>query len=197
MGDIEEVSSDIFDYRPAIFSPEDSNRYLQTFLQQVQWSQQSAVMYGRKVVTPRLYAWFGDRNAGYALHGNEFRAAPWTPELLEIREQVTALAGIEFNSVLLNYYRDQHDSVAWHSDRDRESGRNRYVASVSFGQARHFDLRRKDDHRKKFSVLLENGSYLLMKGEFQDQWEHRIAKSRSPMTARINLTFRIARTFSY
>jgi alkylated DNA repair dioxygenase AlkB len=197
IGDIENVSSDTFDYRPAIFSPEDSERYLKTFLKEVSWSQLITMMYGREVITPRLYAWFGDKNTAYSYNGNDFHAAPWTPELLEIRAKVEALSGIKFNSVLLNYYRDENDSVAWHSDRDAESGRNRFVASVSFGQARNFDLRRKDDYSKKFSVLLESGSYLFMKGEFQDQWEHRIAKSKKPMTARINLTFRISKTIQY
>ena len=55
-----------------------------------------------------------------------------------------------------------------------------------------FDLRKKDDPTKAFSVLLEDGSYLLMKGEFQDKWQHRIAKSRLAMGPRINLTYRIS-----
>lgn len=193
IGNMENVSSDTFDYRSAIFNQADSDRYLDIFLKEVNWSQLTTVMYGRKVLTPRLYCWFGDATASYEINGNHFKPVPWTPELLEIKSKVQTLSGIAFNSVLLNYYRDEHDSVAWHSDRDHESGRNRYVASVSFGQARYFDLRRKDNYNKKFSVLLESGSYLLMKGEFQDQWEHRIAKSRTPMTARINLTYRISK----
>lgn len=204
IGDIENVSSDTFDYRPAIFSPADNKRYLNTFISEVHWSQLTTMMYGREIVTPRLHAWFGDKDATYSYNGNDYHPTPWTPELLEIRAKVEALSGIKFNSVLLNYYRDENDSVAWHSDRDAESGRNRFVASVSFGQARHFELRRKDKdkdnknkHAKKFSVLLESGSYLFMKGEFQDQWEHRIAKSIKPMTARINLTFRISKTIQY
>ena len=187
--DSENVSSDAFDYRPAIFDEADSKRYLQTFLNDVSWSQLTTVMYSREVVTPRLYAWFGDKNI--LIDGSPVSSNIWTPELLEIKAKVEAISGISFNSVLLNYYRDEHDSVAWHSDRDGIAGRNRFVASVSFGQARKFDLRRKDNHAKKFSVLLESGSYLLMKGEFQDAWEHRIAKSKIPMSARINLTFRI------
>lgn len=190
----ENVSTDVFDYRTAIFNQADSDRYLETFLNQVNWSQLTTIMYGNKILIPRLYCWFGDATARYEINGNHFKPAPWTAELLEIKSKVETLSGVKFNSVLLNYYRDQHDSVAWHSDRDHESGRNRYVASVSFGQARYFDLRRKDNHSKKFSVLLESGSYLFMKGEFQDEWEHRIAKSKIPMTARINLTFRITKT---
>lgn len=194
IGDIEHVSSETFDYRPALFNAAESARYLNTFLKEVSWSQLTTVMYGKEVVTPRLYAWYGDPGTEYTINGFESCPSPWTPELLEIRAKVEALSGIKFNSVLLNYYRDENDSVAWHSDRDAESGRNRYVASVSFGQARYFELRHKKDRTKKFSVLLESGSYLLMKGAFQEQWEHRIAKSRKPMKARINLTFRVSRT---
>jgi alkylated DNA repair dioxygenase AlkB len=50
------------------------------------------------------------------------------------------LAGIPFNSVLLNYYRDGNDSVAWHKDRESVLGRNPIIASVSFGQVRSFDI---------------------------------------------------------
>jgi alkylated DNA repair dioxygenase AlkB len=188
----QEVSSDTFDYRPKIFNEQDCARYLTTFLRDAPWSQLTTVMYGKEVVTPRLYAWYGDRNVDYSINGEGSRPVLWTPELLEIRKKVEAISGIVFNSVLLNLYRDQNDSVAWHSDRDAVPGRNQYVASVSFGQERYFDLRQKNDHSKKFRVLLENGSYLLMKGAFQDKWEHRVAKSRIPMKPRINLTFRIS-----
>jgi alkylated DNA repair dioxygenase AlkB len=193
IGEAEEVSSDIFDYRPAIFNKADSARFLKTFLETVPWGQTSQLMYGKKVVTPRLTAWFGDPNTDYSIDGNESPTLPWTPELLEIKAEVEAISGIAFNSVLLNFYRDGNDSVAWHSDRDGVTGRNKYVASVSFGQERRFDLRKKDDPTKTFTVLLEDGSYLLMKGEFQDQWQHRIAKSRLSMGPRVNLTFRISR----
>ncbi len=192
LGEDLEVSSDTFDYRPGVFSQKDSERYLTTFLNNAPWSQLTTVMYGKEIVTPRLYAWYGHSNVNYSISGDGTIPLSWTPELLEVKARVETLSGISFNSVLLNLYRDHNDSVAWHSDRDAVPGRNQYVASVSFGQARYFDLRQKSDHSKKFRVLLENGSYLLMKGEFQDKWEHRIAKSRLTMTPRINLTFRIS-----
>jgi alkylated DNA repair dioxygenase AlkB len=116
---------------------------------------------------------------------------PWTKDLLVIRDKVTEQSGVLFNSVLVNYYRDGNDSVSWHSDNDGIPGRNRIVASVSFGQVRRFDIRKKDDHNIKYSINLENGSYLLMKGNFQDEWQHRIAKSTSQLGPRVNLTFRI------
>ncbi len=194
IGELPGVSSDTFDYRPNVFNQADCERYMATFLKTVPWSQLTTVMYGKEIATPRLYAWFGDTNTEYVINGNASRPLSWTQELLEIKAKIETISGIAFNSVLLNYYRDHNDSVAWHSDRDGVPGRNRYVASVSFGQARYFQLRLKDHHATKFKVLLESGSYLLMKGLFQDKWEHSIAKSRTPMKPRINLTFRITNT---
>jgi len=189
----QDVTTDIFDYRPSIICKADCERYLKVLLNDTPWVQTSQLMYGKTVTTPRLTAWYGDPNTDHSVEGQGSPTLPWTLELLEIKAKVESISGITFNSVLLNYYRDQNDSVAWHSDRDGVPRRNKYVASVSFGQERLFDLRKKDDPTKAFSVLLEDGSYLLMKGEFQDKWQHRIAKSRLAMGPRINLTFRISR----
>ena len=104
---------------------------------------------------------------------------------------VEPLAGVKFNSVLLNYYRGGNDSVAWHSDKESILGKRPVIASVSFGQVRSFDIRNKLDHKEHYSVKLEHGSFLLMKAGLQEAFEHRIAKSVKPMKARVNLTFRV------
>jgi len=109
---------------------------------------------------------------------------------LDLKHVVEAVAGINFNSVLLNYYRDGQDSVAWHSDNETVMGSHPVIASISFGQVRGFDIRRKTDHRERYTVRLEHGSLLLMKGNLQTMWDHRIAKSNRPMGPRVNLTFR-------
>jgi alkylated DNA repair dioxygenase AlkB len=182
---------DLLDYVSGIFSPEESRTYLETFVYNTPWVQRIVQLYGREVVTPRLTAFYADPTALSSRSDQERNPLPWTPDLLAIKTRIDHLAGIDFNAVLLNYYRDGNDSVAWHTDNDGIPGRNRIVASVSFGQSRRFDIRKTNDHAKKFSVELASGSYLLMHGDFQDQWEHRIAKSARPMQARINLTFRI------
>ncbi|WP_395092611.1 hypothetical protein [Armatimonas sp.] len=40
----------------------------------------------------------------------------WTLVLLLIRHRAEEMAGVAFNSVLLNQYRSERDSVSWHSD---------------------------------------------------------------------------------
>lgn len=118
-------------------------------------------------------------------------SSPWTPALLQIREKIENVSRIEFNSVLLNLYRSGADGVAWHSDDEPELGQNPVIGSVSLGAARTFHLKHRFIKNKKQKIVLEHGSYLLMKGKTQHQWRHQIPKSKKNMGARINLSFRV------
>jgi len=185
------LQTNLLDYRPDIFTMQESDYLLHKFIATMPWQQKVMRMYNKEVITPRLTVWVGDLGANYAYSGEKYNPLPWTDELLMIKHRIEPLAGTVFNSVLLNYYRDGNDSVAWHSDNENSLGKHPVVASVSFGQVRSFDIRNKRDHSLKYSVKLEDGSYLLMKCGLQEEWEHRIAKSTKPMKERINLTFRI------
>jgi alkylated DNA repair dioxygenase AlkB len=157
----------------------------------ISWKQETIQMYGKLLNTPRLTAWYGENSKSYAFSGKKYDPHPWTSELLLIKQRVEQAAGMAFNSVLLNDYRNGNDSVAWHADDEPELGVNPVIASVSFGQARRFDVRHKNDHKLKYSVVLENGSLLIMKGDLQHSWEHQVPKSAKAVKERINLTFRI------
>ena len=177
------IPEDLMEYRPGLFTQQESDRFLQEFITTAPWQQKLVSMYGKNIITPRLTAWYGDKQ-------DTLETIPWTPTLSAIREKVQKETGITFNSVLLNYYRDGNDSVAWHSDNEIVMGTHPVIASVSFGQVRRFDVRKKSDHHTKYSVKLENGSLLIMKGDLQAQWEHSIPKSTQSFKARVNLTFR-------
>src|SRR5580698_4470575 len=181
----------MLEYTPGLFSVVESNAYLEKFIDTVPWEQKTVKMWDKHMLTPRLTAWYGDPQTNYAFTGLKLDPMPWTPELLEIKARVEPLAGVTFNSVLLNYYRDGNDSVAWHSDKENVLGKRPVIASVTFGQVRSFDIRRKTKHKETYSVRLEHGSFLLMKAGLQEAFEHRIAKSSRPMKPRINLTFRV------
>ena len=177
------LPKEMLEYRPALFGREESDFLMAKFIRECPWKQRTQKMWEKEVLTPRLTAWYGERL--------EEEPIPWTPELLMIKEKVEPLCGVTFNSVLLNYYRDGNDSVAWHSDKENVLGKRPVIASVTFGQVRSFDIRNKQDHKEHYSVRLEHGSFLLMKAGLQDAFEHRIAKSSKPMKARVNLTFRV------
>lgn len=185
------LPTDYLEYFPGLFDQQQSDYYLNKIINDTPWKQQVLKMYNKEVLTPRLTAWYGDKGTDYSYTGSVSNPIPWTPDLLEIKSIIEPLAKTKFNSVLLNYYRDANDSVAWHSDKESVLGKHPVIASVSFGQVRSFDIRNKEDHSEKYSVRLEHGSFVLMKSGLQEKWEHRIAKSNKTMRPRVNLTFRL------
>lgn len=181
------LPEELLTYAPGFLSRKEGDQLLDLLLKIVPWQQHTVIMYDKEVITPRLSAWYGDKRQR---DEGKREALPWLPELYDLKKRVEDFTGVLFQGVLLNYYRDGNDSVAWHADKDTIPGVKTDIASLSIGQARNFDFRNKTDHRQQYSIRLEHGSLLLMKGELQKGWEHRIAKSTVPMKARINLTFR-------
>ncbi|GLU51453.1 alpha-ketoglutarate-dependent dioxygenase AlkB family protein [Dyadobacter frigoris] len=181
---------DLLEYFPGFLAPQQGISLMHQLIKEVPWRQQIIQMFGKEVITPRLTAWFGDSNKSYQFSGTRFDPVPWTLALYNLKEKIQKVTGLPFNSVLLNFYRDGNDSVAWHSDNEKELGINPHIASVSIGQARQFEFRHKTDHSRKYGLSLENGSLLIMKGDLQHNWEHRIPKSKKLNNERINLTFR-------
>lgn len=94
--------------------------------------------------------------------------------------------------MLLNLYRDGKDGMGWHSDNEKELGKQPIIASVSFGGERRFLLKprdKKDATREE--IILTHGSLLIMAGETQEYWLHQIPKTSKSVAPRINLTFRV------
>src|ERR1700748_1997084 len=104
---------DLLDYRPALFTAEESEYLMQKFIAEMPWQQRVLKMYDKMVLTPRLTVWVGDPGTDYSFSGEKHDPLPWTEDLLMIKNRIELLAGTKFNSVLLNYYRDGNDSVAW------------------------------------------------------------------------------------
>jgi alkylated DNA repair dioxygenase AlkB len=173
-------------------SPAEAARLHDALMREVPWEQKAISMMGRRVMQPRLVAWFGDPDAVYTYSGLRNEPLPWTPALLDIKHRVEAAAASPFNSVLANLYRDGRDSMGFHADAERELGRDPVIASVSVGATRRFQLRyagkRKDVPGRDFD--LPGGSLLVMRGTTQHFWRHGVPKERAPVGPRINLTFR-------
>ncbi len=156
----------------------------------IHWTQQSIKIIENTVPFPRLTAWYGDEGKSYSYSGITVHSEPWIPTLLNIKGTVETATGETFNSVLLNFYRDEHDSVSWHSDDERELGINPAIASISFGASRRFQFKHKVDAAQRLTLDLTSGSLLLMRGTTQHFWKHQVPKIKQPLNPRINLTFR-------
>ena len=164
---------------------------LEKLIDQTIWRQESVRIYGKVHAQPRLVALYADAGKRYDYSGIAMHPLPWTDLLREIKRRIEDCTEAAFNAVFLNLYRDHNDSMGFHSDDERELGKNPVIASLTFGATRTFILKhklRKDLPNMK--VPLEAGTVLLMKGATQHNWKHGINKQTTPCGPRVNLTFR-------
>jgi alkylated DNA repair dioxygenase AlkB len=177
-------------YIPSFFTKNESDIYFQDLRHNIAWKQESMNMYGKRINFPRLTAWYGDNDKPYSFSGITLNPLSWTKTLSEIKNRIEPKAGVSFNSVLLNLYRDGNDSISWHTDAEPELGKNPVIASVNFGETRNFQLRHIET-KEKVEIELVHGSLLIMQGELQHFWQHQVPKTAKKIKDRINLTFRV------
>ncbi|HEY8027553.1 MAG TPA: alpha-ketoglutarate-dependent dioxygenase AlkB [Burkholderiaceae bacterium] len=173
------------------YTEAEADRQFEILLRDTAWRADTITVWGKEYPQPRLTAWYGDPGADYTYSGLRMQALPWSPALGKIKADIEAKSGTRFNSVLINLYRNEHDSVGWHSDDEPELGAMPLIASLSLGATRRFKLKYKKGHRNKpFALDLTHGSLLLMGGDTQRYWSHAVEKERLSVGPRINLTFR-------
>lgn len=171
--------------------PQPYEEILRKLIEQTLWRQEAVHIYGKEYQQPRLVALYGDPGKRYDYSGIALHPLPWTDILREIKRRIEDCTESTFNAVFLNLYRDHNDSMGFHSDDEKELGKNPVIASLTFGATRTFLLKHK--FRKDLQLVkvpLESGTVLLMKGSTQHNWKHGINKQTAPCGPRINLTFR-------
>lgn len=177
-------------FYPDFFTEEDSYTYFDQLSEDVEWKQEPIRIFGKMVLQPRFTSFYGNENISYSYSGITMHATPWSAQLLKIKEVVEKKCKIEFNACLLNYYRDGKDSMGWHRDNEKNLGDYPVIASVSFGAPRIFQFRNYKEKIPIISIELTHGSLLIMRGDTQHLWEHRLPKTVLSPQPRINLTFR-------
>lgn len=176
-------------YFGKVFSAEEARRYFEILLNSIHWKNDEVLMFGKRIVTKRKVAWYGDREFEYTYSKVTRKANLWTPELLLLKAKIEEISGETFNSCLLNLYHSGEEGMGWHSDAEKDLKKNSAIASVSFGAERKFVFKHKET-KETISLNLENGSLLIMKGSTQKHWLHRLPPTKKVDSARINLTFR-------
>jgi alkylated DNA repair dioxygenase AlkB len=172
-------------YFPKFFHP--SQDYFNRLETACSWQVEELKVFGKWHKLRFQTAWYG--TADYCYSGQIKTAQPWLPVLLEIKTQVEALTQDAYQGVLLNYYPDGLAKIGWHRDYGGGVVHNTAIVSVSFGATRRFDLRHFDG--ETLSINLVDGSVLIMAGELQQYWKHRVSVQRQIKEPRINLTFRV------
>lgn len=157
--------------------------------EQIDWRTDKIRIFGKEHMIPRLHAFYGDQGLCYRYSGISNAALNWSSALKIIRDELSVTLKIRFNSVLCNLYRDGNDSNGWHADDEKELGVNPVIASLSFGESRDFQFKRRNTG-ERLDIKLVPGSLLIMAGQTQSNWLHCVPKRKRCTSPRINLTFR-------
>lgn len=178
-------------YMPNFMPADKAMFYYKTLMENINWRQEEIKMYGKVYPVPRKTAWYGYEGFNYKYSGILCNPEPWTKELLDIKKVIEHFVpNHDFNSVLLNLYRNGNDKVSWHADNESGLGENPTIASVSIGATRRFDLKHKDYPDEKLQIELTSGSLVVMTGSLQHHWLHQIPVQKKIKEPRINLTYR-------
>ncbi len=179
----------VVNYFGQIMSDEEANDYYTTLLNEIEWKNDQAIIFGNLIETKRKIAWYGDFPFAYTYSKITKTALIWTETLLKLKQLAEDNTGEIYNSCLLNLYHDGSEGMAWHSDGEKQLKKHGAIASLSFGAERKFGFKHKET-KEVISLNLASGSLLVMKGETQDYWLHRLPPTKKIFSPRINLTFR-------
>lgn len=173
---------------PAWLDADAAKALHQGLLDELAWESREVVLFGRRILQPRLVAWGGD--VPYRYSGQTLEPRAMTASVAGVVERVNAHTGARFNHVLVNRYRNGMDSMGMHSDDEPELGPDPVVASVSVGATRRFVLVPKRGKGEKITLPLGGGSLLVMGAGCQASYRHGIPKDPAVHGERISLTLR-------
>ncbi len=179
----------ITNYHGVVLNLNDCSFYYDKLMNSINWKNDEAIIFGKKIITKRKVAWYGESEFSYKYSGVTKTANIFTKELLELKAIVENETKESYNSCLLNLYHSGEEGMAYHSDGEKMLKKNGAIASLSLGAARKFSFKHKEN-KQRIDIVLENGSLLVMKSGTQTNWLHRLPPTKKVKTPRINLTFR-------
>ena len=179
----------ITNYHWKILNKTQCDFYYNSLLENINWKNDEAIIFGKLIITKRKVAWYGDSEYDYTYSKITKKANLWTKELLALKEIVEKESNETYNSCLLNLYHSGEEGMAYHSDGEKMLKKNGAIASLSLGAERKFSFKHKKN-KQRIDVFLENGSLLVMKEGTQTNWLHRLPPTKKVNSPRINLTFR-------
>jgi len=179
----------VSNYHGVVLDKNQCDFYYQELLTKINFKNDEVIIFGKKILTKRKVAWYGDLEYSYTYSKVTKTANIWTKELLELKKIVEYKSKETYNSCLLNLYHSGDEGMGYHSDNEKMLKKNGAIASLSLGAERKFSFKHKET-KQKIDIILERGSLLVMKDTTQTNWMHRLPPTKKVNTPRINLTFR-------
>jgi alkylated DNA repair dioxygenase AlkB len=179
----------VTNYHGIILDQKQCAFFYQKLMDTIQFKNDEAIIFGKKIITKRKVAWYGSSEFSYTYSKITKTATIFTKELLALKAIVEKESGETYNSCLLNLYHSGEEGMGYHSDGEKMLKKNGAIASLSLGVARKFSFKHRVN-KQRIDIVLENGSLLVMKEATQTNWLHRLPPTKKVNVPRINLTFR-------
>lgn len=189
------------------------------YFKEIDFELEEYTYYGKSIKSKKKSTAFGSEKFTYSYSGINRTSQIWSSQLenlaIKISNYIYTANNIHgilktvcpknlFNFVLCNLYSDGQAAVGWHSDDESIINQSIPIASISLGQSRIFEITRNyknktsdefnlkkliEEETYENSIQLDDGDLLIMYGNFQTEFLHRLKKDSSK-NPRINLTFR-------
>ena len=146
-------------------------------------------VYGKICNQNRSIGFFSNESIGYKYSNKMIKAQKLTKYLIELIDSINIIFNSNFNSILINYYKDGNDYIGAHSD-DECCLDNIGVVSLSYGAIRKFRIKNKITKKTIIDIPTNNFSIIHMGGEFQKEFTHCIPIQKKIKDERWSFTFR-------
>ena len=156
----------------------DHGALFDVLLARAPWRQRTRTMWDKDVLEPRMVA---------------LVPPPFPSYVQELVDPLNDRYDVDFDSCLINLYRDGSDAVAWHADTVRKVLRDPLVATVSLGARRSFLVRPAGGGATVRRFRPGEGDLIVMGGSMQHDWHHTVPREKSASGARMSVTLRHSR----
>ena len=175
-------------YIPNCISKKNSKDLMEHLKEQIPWTHGIYKMYGKEIKTPRLLFAMKDEDTDITKSYSVTGSIIWSKFMEKLKRKVEKETQRTFRYAQLNYYRTGDDYIGFHTDSEVKKGD--IIASISLGAERKFSFQQIEDKTIKHSMILENGSLLIMDDKAAKyNWKHSLPKMKD-VGERINITFR-------
>ena len=109
--------------------------------------------------------------------------------LRSITKIVNNKLSTNFNTILLNKYKDGNDNISFHMDKETGWVENTGFATLSFGATRDFQIKSNETNEVN-TIPHENNMLIYMPYPMNQHYKHSVPKRKRCKSCRISLTFR-------
>lgn len=137
----------IVDFYPNFLSKSEADQLYETLrydkeTPSIPWEQGYVIILGERCKEPRLSTFLGEREGIVYTYANKKNvSSKWPHIVFLLKNRLEVLAKHSFNACLCNWYQDGQHCINWHGDSEAELVENAFIASLSLGSTRKFQLR--------------------------------------------------------